>query len=118
MAFEQKGLKIGLGEAGNKVRVIIFVGNTASYSYTHSNAQESHFSCRYSQEAWRFAGSNSNKRLALNGLIRNLLLIIYQLREYVSLDTSYLYSLFTFYLLFFYQYFVLFSFVVLQLLFI
>ena len=43
-------------------------GNTASYPYTHSNAQESHFSCRYSQEARRFAGSNNSKRLALNGL--------------------------------------------------
>ena len=71
MASKQKGLKIGLGKAGNKVRVRFFcwqhclrwfnIGNTFSYPYTHSNAQESHFSCRYSKEAWRFAGSNNNK---------------------------------------------------------
>ena len=29
MVSEQRDLKIGLGEAGNKVRVIFFVGNTA-----------------------------------------------------------------------------------------
>ena len=29
MVSKQKGLKIGLGEAGNKVRVRFFVGNTA-----------------------------------------------------------------------------------------
>ena len=71
MASKQKGLKIGLGKAGNKVRVRFFcwqhclrwlnIGNTSSYPYTRSNAQESHFSCRYSKEAWRFAGSNNNK---------------------------------------------------------
>ena len=78
MASEQKGLKIGLGEAGNKVRVRFFcwqhclrllnIGNTSSYPYTHSNAQESHFSCRYSKEAWRFANSNNNKSLELREL--------------------------------------------------
>ena len=35
-------------------------GNTASYPDTHSSVQESHFSCRYSQEAWCSAGSNNN----------------------------------------------------------
>ena len=78
MASEQRGLKIGQGEAGNKVRVRFFcwkhclrqlnIGNTSSYPYTHSNAQESHFCCPCSKEAWRFAGSNNTKRLVLRGL--------------------------------------------------
>ena len=78
MASEQKGLKIGLGEAGNKVSVRFFVGNTAwgcltsatlpPTPYTHSNAQEFHFSCRYSKEAWCFASSNNDKSLELRGL--------------------------------------------------
>ena len=37
--------------------------NTASYPHTLSDAQESHFSCRYSREAWCPAGSNNNKLL-------------------------------------------------------
>ena len=77
MASEQKGLKIDLREAGNKVRVSIFcrqyclrllnIGNTFSYPYTHSIAQESHFCCPCSKEAWHFAGSNNNKSLELRG---------------------------------------------------
>ena len=77
----QKGLRIGLGEAGNKVSEmfcwqhclrLLNIGNTSSYPYTHSNAQESHCSCCYSKEAWWFAGSNDNKCLALKGLTKNL----------------------------------------------
>ena len=92
MASEQKGLKIGLGDAGNKVSDffcwqhclrLLNIGNTASYPYTHSNAQESHFSCRYSQEAWRFAGSN-NKLLVLNGL-RSTFIIFTQISGGVKL---------------------------------
>ena len=78
MVSEQKGLKIALGKgrkASNKVSdlfcwqhclSLLNSGNTASYPYTHSNAQESRFSCRYSKEAGRFAGSDNNKHLALN----------------------------------------------------
>ena len=44
--------------------------NTASYPHTHSNAQESHFSCGYSQEAWRSAGSHNNKALGVETATR------------------------------------------------
>ena len=42
MASEQKGLKIGLGEAGNKVRVRFFVGNTAWGGFTLATLPPTH----------------------------------------------------------------------------
>ena len=42
MASEQKGLKIGLSEAGNKVRVIFFVGNAAWGSLTSATLPLTH----------------------------------------------------------------------------
>ena len=45
------------------------IGNTSSYPYTHSNAQESHFCCPCSKEAWRFSGSNNSNSLELLGLM-------------------------------------------------
>ena len=82
MASEQKSLNVGLGEAGNKVSVIFLAGNTAwggltaatlPPTDTHSNAQEPHFSCRCSQEAWCSAGSNNNKLLGTEGVNVNSL---------------------------------------------
>ena len=94
MVSEQKGLKIGLGETGNKVRVEIFcwqhclrllnISNTSSYPYTHSNAQESHFECPCSEEAWHFAGSNNNKSLELRGLAHITLWIQYSMIPDIS----------------------------------
>ena len=85
MASEHKGLIIGLGEAGNKVRVRYFVGNTAwgcltsaalPPTYTLTQMPKNLTLVVATQEAWRFAGSNNNKRLALNGLIDTNLFII------------------------------------------
>ena len=42
MASEQNGLKIGLDEAGNNVRVIIFVGNTARGGLTAATLPPTH----------------------------------------------------------------------------
>ena len=42
MASEQKGLEIGLGEAGNKVRVRFFVGNTAWGGLTSATLPPTH----------------------------------------------------------------------------
>ena len=71
MPSEQKDLKIGLGEASNKVRVRFFcwqhclrmlnIGNTSSYPYTLSNAQQSHFCRPCSKGPWHFAGTNNNE---------------------------------------------------------
>ena len=64
------------------------IGNNSSYPYTHSNAKESHFSCRYSKEAWHVAGSN-NKRLELRGVNCNIqkYMTIFMINDYKKQPT-------------------------------
>ena len=84
---QQKCLKIGLGEAGNKVRVRFFVGNTARGCLTSATLPPTHTLTQMpknltlvvtnQKEAWRFAGSNNNKCLELKGLTSNAYMCVF-----------------------------------------
>ena len=68
-----------------------------SYLHTHSNAQESHFSCHYSQGAWRSAGSNDNKLLGAErvndlfcyGIPEVLQILVYYLNCYSDVTCNF-----------------------------